>query len=147
MDFMPVFGVQFFTTFALNRFLYLKGNILASLTDNEVLGPHTDIMAFEYEEDLKKTGVKTYVWSNPGIKPFGKSLTQQCQSCKVLRPWKPTLMTADKITVECKSCKIKLDYFRGDKLSYGQSVSKMPYGGKRGEWLYEVVVDPAYKET
>ena len=137
---MPVFGAQFYTTFAFNK--YLKDKIEASINDNELIGPHTDIIAMEYHKNLGKCMVKKFLWSHPGIKPFGIPLDQQCKKCKVLRNWKTRDKMANKITIRCGNCKDTKVYDRHDLLNYCQK-DKEPYKKADAEWMYEVIVDPS----
>jgi hypothetical protein len=140
LDFMPIYGIQFYLTYTFNKFLYLKENITASLLDNQLLGPHTDLIVMEYAYDSQKCIGKKFRWSHPGIKPFGVALNHQCQECKALRSWKPSDISPEKISIKCSGqhCKVVQTFVKGEELQYC-GLNKSRYTNNQGEWMYEII--------
>ena len=118
LEFIPVIGSQFYTTFAHNQFLYLNENIVASLSDCDGLGACTDVIVMGADKALKSYVIKQYTWSRPASKPFGIPVDHQCRKCKALRTFKAKKAGGEKITVRCSNCLTMKEYQRPSGLSY-----------------------------
>jgi len=136
---MPVFSTPFFVTLANNRFLYGKHDIGMSLRDDEQLGPHSDLLCFEFKKDHRSVTTSRYIWSHPGLKPFGNPLPIQCPDCKGLRTWTVLKKTADNIYLKCKGidCSRSLDFSRAPALNF--VLGKYVDDGLHGQWLKEIL--------
>jgi hypothetical protein len=142
LGFMPYFSNLFFITFAYDKFLYGKKDVGASLRDDEQLGPHTDLFCFDSKtKDGSIIATTTrYLWSHPGVKPFGHPLPIQCSVCQGLRTWKVVTKTKDKIVLMCRAnnCSNKLEHDRPPAAEFvgGKYVDD----GRHGQWLKEILV-------
>jgi hypothetical protein len=139
--FMPVFSTSFFVTLTNNRFLYGKHDIGLSLCDDEELGAHSNLLCFESKKDHSSVTTTTsrYIWSHPGLKPFGNPLPIQCPNCKGLRTWDVLKKTADNIYLKCKGieCPQRLDFSRAPALNF--VLGKYVDDGRYGQWLKEIL--------
>ena len=144
LGFMPAFSTPFFVTFSHNRFLYKRQNVDRSIRDDEQLGAHTDLLCFE---SMRKTegrqagAVMTrYVWSHPGLKPFGNLLPTQCLDCWGLQTWDVVKKTKDIILLRCKAkaCAYTLDFRRPSALQFVSG--KFVDDGRHGQWLKETLI-------
>jgi hypothetical protein len=140
-DFMSVFSTPFFVTLTNNRFLYGKHDIGLSLRDDEVLGAHSDILCFESRKDHSSVTTTTgrYIWSHPGLKPFGNPLPMQCPDCKGLRTWEVLKKTADNIYLKCRGikCPQRLEFSRAPALKF--VLGRYVDDGRHGQWLKETL--------
>jgi hypothetical protein len=137
LGFMPVFSTPFFVTLASNRFLYGKNDIGLSLLDDEQLGAHSDLLCFEskkHSSSITNT-MSRYVWSHPGLKPFGNTLPIQCPSCKGLRTWVVLKKTPDIVVLKCSGagCSRRLDFTRAPGLDF--VLGRYVDDGRHGQWL------------
>ena len=136
---MTAFSTPFFVTLANNRFLYGKKDIGVSLRDDEELGAHTGLLCFESKkhESSITTTTSRYIWSHPGLKPFGNVLPIQCPGCWGLRTWSVRKKTADDIHLKCMGaeCSQQLYFSRPPALDFvsGRYVDD----GQHGQWLKE----------
>jgi hypothetical protein len=139
--FMPVFSTPFFVALTYNRFLYGKHEIGHSLRHDEELGAHSDLLCFESKKDRSSATTTTtrYIWSHPGLKPFGNPLPIQCPDCKGLRTWDILKKTADNIYLKCKglNCSQRLDFSRAPALNFVRG--KYMDDGQHGQWLKEIL--------
>ncbi len=139
--FMPVFSTPFFVSLANNRFLYGKKDIGLSLHDDEQLGAHSDLICFESKkkDSSVKTTTSRYVWSHPGLKPFGNPLPIQCPACGGLWTWGVVKKTADNINLKCKSdtCSKQLAFRQDPALDF--VLGKYVDDGRHGQWLKETL--------
>lgn len=138
---MPVFAASFFIDFAYNRFLLGKKDVGLSVRDNELLGPHSDLVCFECKKENGSViaTVTRYFWSHPGLQPYGNSLPTQCPRCHGLRTWGVAEKTENKILLKCKAgCGKTLDFSRpsGAKFVSGRYEDD----GRRGQWL-KITID------
>jgi hypothetical protein len=101
--FMPTFTVPFISSFVYNLFLYKKTHLDSAIYEHQVLGAHTDVIYFEYSSQKQSTAVTKYIWSHPGLRPYGQTLETQCPDCNGLRTWtrKPSAQV-EQITLKCK---------------------------------------------
>jgi hypothetical protein len=59
--------------------------VFSAILPQEVeLGAHTGVVLLEQHQQL------TYVWTHPGVRPWGFEVRPQCDQCLVLKPWKVT---------------------------------------------------------
>jgi hypothetical protein len=147
LGFMPVFSTPFFVTLANNRFLYGKKDIGLSLRDEEELGAHSELFCFESKSDNSSVTVTTsrYVWSHPGLRPFGNLLPIQCPDCMGLRTWNVVKKSADNIYLRCNGvkgsgvkCSRRFDFNRAPTLSF--VLGRYTDDGRHGQWLKETLV-------
>jgi hypothetical protein len=133
--FMPTFTVPFISGFVYSRFLYKRTRLESTIYEHQVLGAHTDVVCFEYSRENQSTTVTKYVWSHPGLKPYGQTLETQCPGCKGLRTWaRKGAPQAEQITLRCKAAGCSQE--RVFSMPVGMAfVRGGDHGDERGAWM------------
>jgi hypothetical protein len=116
----------------------------ASLSEECGLGAHSNIIVIS----KGKAGLwieRLYLWSHVSLRPWGVEISQQCPSCRRIRPWrKPHISsiaaeTADgsKVTThcivhKCRFCPYSRSLDKPASLTYLGAVGECG----RGEWHF-----------
>lgn len=115
----------------LHNFVYDRPNLNMILRDHQDLGAHTNIIEF------KRGQMTTFMWTHPGLRPMGFSISKQCIECKRLKTLRPTVNSDhSQVTLRCSICKNSriFAFPTGWKWSH-QAPAK---GDERGGWLIKV---------